>query len=61
MCTETNGRLREVLTLLILSMFIERLEKVSELDLVKSAKNMALSRAPSLLVYLTRSKTPRDT
>jgi len=61
MCTVINGRLKGAPTLLILSMFIERLAKVSELDLVMLTKIMVLSRDQSLLVFPMRSKTPRDT
>lgn len=59
-CTETNGRLKEVLTLLTLSMFIEKLVKVLEVQLAKSVKSMVISRDPNLLAFPLKSKTPRD-
>ena len=61
MCTETNGKLRGMVTLSILPMLIEKTVKVSELKVAKSARITVILKGLSLLLYQRRSKTLRGT
>lgn len=60
-CTETNGRLRGMVTLSILPMLIEKTVKVSELKVAKSARITVILKGQSLPLYQRRSKTLRGT